>query len=431
MRTEQPSTFNKAARSSRLSVMTFLNEVADDYPEAISLASGRPAPEFFDIDGWPDARDRFERHVRAQSGATFSAAARKIAQYGRTAGIINDLVAGQLRQDEQLHCDGSRIVITNGCQEALALCIQALCSEPGDALLVRNPTYIGATGAAEVAGVEVVAIDEQRGSWTAGVDAAVHAAGGAGRRIRAFYLIPQFDNPTGGVLTETERVEILEACARHGVVVLEDNPYGMFRFDGPPLRPMAALDQHGGVIYLATYSKTLCPAVRVGCAVLPATLFGDAAGARALTAELVERKSLLTVNTSQFNQALVGGVLLAEEGSLERLVEAPRRHYARNRDALLDALAREFADYEGLITWNRPAGGFFLTLGLPFAFGAAELVRCAAEYGVAVMPMSFFALDDAHRCQVRLAYSNVTPDEIQRAVAAFGRSVLGQMTELA
>jgi (S)-3,5-dihydroxyphenylglycine transaminase len=420
----------KGELSSRLSVMTFLNEVADDYPEAISLASGRPAPDFFDMDGWSGARALFDRYMQASSGASALTTARRIAQYGRTAGMINDLVAEQLRRDEGLPCDADRVVITNGCQEALALCLQALCSAPGDVLLVRNPTYIGATGAAEVAGIELLAVDERLESWTAAIETALHAASHRGRRIRAFYVIPQFDNPTGSVLTEEERVEILDVCARNRVVVLEDNPYGMFHFDGPTLRPMAALDDHGAVIYLATYSKTLCPAVRVGCAVLPKTLFGDGLAARVLATQLVQRKSLLTVNTSQFNQALVGGVILAEEGTLSRIVEAPRRHYARNRDTLVNALAAEFAGYEEFVAWNHPLGGFFLTLELPFSFGAPELVRCAADYGVAVLPMLFFSLDDSQRFRVRLAYSDATPAEITRAVAAFGRSVRDRMTEL-
>ncbi len=411
-----------ARSQASLDVMRFLNEVADDYPDAVSLASGRPADDFFDLDEWMHAVQRYRRHLATREGSDPAFVGRRLGQYGRTAGIINELIAEQLRRDEGILTTPDRIVVTAGCQEALALCIQALCSGPTDTLLVRNPTYIGATGAASLAGVDVIALDNRAGiDCASGLLDAIVLAERQGQRPRALYLVPQFDNPTGEVLSTHERRHILEICAANRIVVLEDNPYGMFHFEGGRDLPMAALDVHGCVIYLATYSKTLCPAVRVGCAVLPETLFGDAAASRALATGLTERKSFLTVNTSQLNQALVGGVLLAHEGSLERLAEPARALYRRNRDLMLASLERAFAS--SLVTWNRPRGGFFLSLDLPFPFDANDAVECAADYSVIVMPMSFFALDDSQRQRVRLSFSNVTPEQLEHGIASFARYV--------
>jgi (S)-3,5-dihydroxyphenylglycine transaminase len=416
------------AQGSRLTVMNFLNEVGADFPQAISFASGRPAEAFFRLDDWLSAIPRYLEHFGRGRGLKMSAAATLLAQYGRTAGMINELVAAQLRRDEGLHCAPEQVLITAGCQEALALCLGALCRDADDVVLARNPTYIGVTGVADLAGIELQPLLDGGGpGWMEGLRATVARLKTRGKRARALYLIPEFDNPTGNLMPAADRAEILEFCAEHRIVVLEDNPYGMFRFEGPRLPPLAAVDTRGTVIYLGTYSKTLCPAVRVGCAVLPATLFGDAAAARALYADLAERKSFATVNTSQLNQALVGGVLLDQGLSLGELIRAPLAHYRRNRDVLVEELSRAFGGLQPEIAWNCPQGGFFLSLSLPFEFGQQEVLDCARDFQVIPMPMQFFALDGSCRQQVRLAFSNQDPASIALGVERLARFVFERL----
>lgn len=416
-------------RSSRLSVMNFLNEAVNRYPNAISFASGRPAESFFSIERWLDAVPMFIEHIAKANGYGVSLAAKRLAQYGRTAGIIEALIAEQLRNDEHVGCDSEQVVVTAGCQEALSLAIPALCRTAGDVMLARNPTYIGVTGVADLAGIEIVPIEPRTDEdWARALARVTAELRRAGKTARGLYLTPEFDNPTGTVLTEAQRRSIIEGCAEHRIVVLEDNPYGMFRFEGTATPPMAALDDVGCVVYLATYSKTLCPAVRVGAAVVPKQLFGSATAARRFRDDLCERKSFVTVNTSQVTQALVGGVLLGEGCSLRRLVEGPRTHYHRNRDALLQALDRAFGAQRGELAWNRPEGGFFLSVSLPFDFGQEQTAQCASEHGVIVMPMTFFALDGTHRREVRLAFSNTDEREIEAGVARFARYVETQLS---
>jgi (S)-3,5-dihydroxyphenylglycine transaminase len=411
-------------QASRLSVMNFLNEVGADFPQAISFASGRPTAEFFRLDDWLAAIPRYTDYFARQLGVQTRDASALLAQYGRTAGIINELVAAQLARDEGLQCAPDQVLITAGCQEALALCLSALCTEPGDVVLARNPTYIGVTGVADLAGIELVPLTGGAGSdWSGSLRATVAALQAQGRRARALYLIPEFDNPTGSVMPAADRVEVLRFCAEQRIVILEDNPYGMFRFEGRRLPSLAAQDRCGTVIYLGTYSKTLCPAVRIGCAVLPGTLFGDAAAARALYANLSERKSFITVNTSQLNQALVGGVLLDQQLSLAELTRAPLQHYRRNRDVLVGELDRAFGDLRPQVHWNCPQGGFFLSLTLPFEFGQRDVLCCAESYQVIPMPMQFFALDGSCKNQIRLAFSNLTTDAIATGISRFARFV--------
>jgi len=410
----------------RLSVMNFLNEVAERYPSAISFASGRPADGFFELDAWLGGIPRLIEHLAARDGRDADAVARQIAQYGRTNGFINDLVAAQLASDEGVRAEAGRIIVTAGCQEALSLCIGALCTGRGDVVLSRNPTYIGVTGAATLAGVEQVVVPGEMSHCAAAIAQTVEMLKRRGKRPRALYLTPSFDNPTGATMSVEERIAVLDVCYEHRIVVLEDNPYGMFGFEQAAPLNMAALDRRGVVIYLGTYSKSLCPSVRVGCLVVPQTLFGDESASRELVEALGMRKSFATVNTSQLNQALVGGVLLAEEFSLKRLVEPVRSHYWRNRDLLLKCLADAFPDDCG-VRWNRPEGGFFLSVQMPFAFGQAEVERCASEFGVIPMPMSYFALDDTHSATVRMAFSNVSHEQIVRGVDRFSRFVHGRL----
>lgn len=418
-----------AAPSSTLAVMNFLNEVALDHPLATSLASGRPAERFFDLARWLGELPRFVAYFAKQSGVDYGTAERRLAQYGRTAGVINDLVAAQVTADQGLGCTSDQIVLTAGCQEAIAICLQALCSEPGDVLVVRSPTYIGATGIAELYGIGVVGVScadpDQFVDALADVVADVTRSG---RRVRALYVIPTFDNPSGTSLSAAVRADLVGWCAERRIAVLEDSPYDLFRFDGAPVAPAAAVDEPGCVLFLGTYSKTLCPAVRVGFVRVPPRWFGSEDAARALVERLVALKSFLTVNTSQLMQAVVGGVLLANGGSLARANAPAVAHYRANRDRMLAALTDAFRS-EPDARWNAPEGGFFLTLTLPIRFGRDEVEACAREQRVVVTPLSFFAIppDDAHARTVRLAFSSVSADEIAPAVhrlAAFVESRL-------
>ncbi|WP_334186708.1 aminotransferase-like domain-containing protein [Noviherbaspirillum sp.] len=410
--------------SSRLDVMNFLNEVAQNYPSAISFASGRPAEQFFDIEAWIGRIPLFVEHFARQHGLPNETARNLIGQYGRTNGIMCDLIARQLALDEGVSCHPRQIVVTTGCQEAMSLCITHLCRHPDDIILTRSPAYIGITGIADMNGIGIVpfASDDSKPLADA-LEEAIRNARSENKRPRAVYLVPDFDNPTGSVLSHLERQQIIEVCARHGVVILEDNPYGMFRYDGDVVPTMFALDTKGCVVYLGTYSKSICPGLRVGFAVVPeGEMSGGQSGAEMLDA-LSQAKSFATVNTSQIGQAIAGAILLSEAGSLRKLITPVIHHYRTNRDAMLHSLEDTFSGYEDDVTWNRPDGGFFLTVRLPFEFGRDEAEFCANEHGVLTMPLSFFALGDDGRDRVRLAFSNSDPERIREGIARFGAFV--------
>ncbi|WP_232372323.1 PLP-dependent aminotransferase family protein [Xanthomonas hydrangeae] len=422
-----PSPPSTATAGDRLEVMNFLNEVSARYPQAISFASGRPSDSGFDLQAWMHTLPRFASYFAQRHGLAPHHALELIAQYGRTQGILDELIAAQLRHDEQVLATPERIIVTAGCQEALLLCVTELCQTKDDVILARNPSYIGITGVADTHGIEIVAFNQHACSDAyADASALQHTLlqlQAAGKRARVLYLVPDFDNPTGTLLSREAREAIVQMCAEHGIVILEDNPYGMFGFEAERVAPMAALDRHGCVIYLGTYSKTLCPALRVGFAMLPAQLFGDADAATALKERLLRRKSFCSLNTSQIGQAIVGGVLLEHGGSLQRLISAPRALYRHNRDRMLACLQHELGQCAPQVRWNTPAGGFFLVVTLPFAFTAEDAEICARQYGVLVMPLSFFAIDGGCSMQVRLAYSNVASQDIAHGIGQFAAFV--------
>jgi (S)-3,5-dihydroxyphenylglycine transaminase len=406
--------------SSRLEVMNFLNEVAGNYPRAISFASGRPAEEFFLVDQWLDKIQDFISYYARNKSIDRQGALNLLAQYGRTNGIISDLIARQVGVDEQIVCEGDQIIATAGCQEAIALCLTALCPDSRDVVIVRSPTYIGLTGVADLHNIPLApVVCKDPDDFPQALRSEVSRLRSIGKCPRALYIVPDFDNPTGTVLSLKARQQLLDYCAGERIVILEDNPYGMFCYEGERLPPLAALDRHGSTIYLGTYSKTLCPALRVGFIILPRQLLGHARNSQQLSGRISIAKSFITCNTSQFMQALVGGVLLSEQGSLARIVQPALNQYRRNLHAMAGALQTTLGGFGDAVKWNQPSGGFFLTIDLPFEFKQDDVARCASEYQAIVMPLSFFALTDDHDRSVRLAFSNLSPERIEIGISRF------------
>lgn len=410
-----------------LEVMNFLNEVVLDHPEAISFAPGRPSEALFDVAGGLASLSAFVDHLAAEEGTAPGTCLDSLGQYHRTNGIINRLLARHLELDEGIRAAPASIMVTVGCQEAMLVALIGL-FEPGvDALLVSDPTYIGITGPARFLGVPVHPVPAgPEGLAPQAVAEALVEVRRKGLRPRALYDVPTFNNPLGTCMPEAARRELLELARREGLLVLEDNAYGMFSYDGETPPALKALDREGVVVYLGSFAKTLFPGLRVGFLVADqeAALGGGATASLAVALSRI--KSLTTVTTPPLTQAVVGGTLLAGDGSLAPRVRGLLPHYRANRDRMLASLEAAFegdSELAGRVGWNRPAGGFFLTVTLPFAFTEERLRACVEDFGVIVCPMSFFTLSGGRENQVRLSFSYVTTEEIDEGVGRFGRFV--------
>lgn len=404
-----------------LDVMNFLNEVVLRHPGAISFAPGRPTEQHFDVEGSLGKAPAFVAHRAAALGWSQAAVWNDLGQYNKTNGIINDLVARHLQVDEGIEVAPAAVMITQGCQEAMVVLLLGLFEAERDVLLVSDPTYIGITGLAAIAGIEIKPVAmEAEGLPMERLREAIAAVRAAGKRPRAFYHIPDFNNPLGSQMPLEERHRLLDLLRKEGVLLFEDNPYGMFAFDAEPLPTLKQLDRHGLVIYLGSFAKTLYPGLRVGYLVADQPVRDPGGRLVPLAVELSKVKSLTTVNTSPLLQAIAGAILLENDCSLRAVVERKLPFYRGNRDRMQQCLEKELGGLSG-VTWNRPAGGFFMTVDVPFVFGDAEVELCARDYGVIVCPVSYFALSPGRERQVRLSFSYVNEAQIEEGIGRFAR----------
>ncbi|PRY41646.1 PLP-dependent aminotransferase family protein [Umezawaea tangerina] len=395
--------------------MNFLNEVAGRFPDAISFAPGRPTEDGFDLADLHAYLDAYALHLAETKGYDRARVHRELFQYGRTKGIVHELIARQLELDEGITVDPEAILVTVGAQEALWLVLRALRATDRDVLLAVAPTYVGLTGAARLLDMPVRPVRE----GPDGVDpddllAQLAAARAEGLRPRALYLVPDFSNPSGRSMTLPGRARLLEIAAEQDLLLLEDNPYGFFQaVEGERPPTLKALDTGQRVVYLGSLSKTCFPGARVGFAVADQRIAGRDGAGGLLADELSKAKSMLTVNTSAVSQALVGGMLLKHGGSLLRANRRQIDTYRRNLDCLLRGLARRLGGLDG-VHWNTPGGGFFVGLTVPFPVTDELLDVAANRYGVLFTPMRHFHDDDevaAH--QMRLSCSSLTTDQIE------------------
>ncbi|WP_158079414.1 aminotransferase class I/II-fold pyridoxal phosphate-dependent enzyme, partial [Actinomadura sp. CNU-125] len=374
-----------------LDAMNFLNEITFRYPDAISFAPGRPYDGFFDNAQIFEHVRRYLDH-RAGAGATPDDLRTELFQYGPTAGRIRDVLADSLRADEGIDVPPEAIVVTVGAQEAMLLVLRALAAGPRDSVLASTPCYVGFTGAARILGVPVAAVPEgPDGPSPAALEAAILAERAAGRRPRAFYVVPDHSNPSGATVDLPARRALLDLAARHDLLIIEDTPYRLVS-PGRPLPTLKSLDRDRRVVHVGSFSKTLFPGARVGFAVADQTVAERrrhrAAGRRAGQDQ--------EHGHGQHPVAEPGrraGALLAADGRVSRLNAEPAEYYGRAMRATLDRLDHELpaARRAALgVRWTTPSGGFFLTVQVPFDADDAALARAARDFGVIWTPMTQF-----------------------------------------
>ncbi len=394
--------------------MNFLNEVAGRFPDAISLAAGRPYDAFYAVEDVERYLTAYVSYLRA-CGHGEARVRQAILQYGRTNGLLGEMIARMLELDEGIRVPPESVMVTSGCQEAMIVALRGLCAGPEDVVLAAEPCYVGLTGAARVLGVTVVPVPETaaglRPETVARVAREVRASG---RVPRALYVVSNFANPSGVSLAADVRRGLIEVAADHDLLILEDDPYGLFGLDDLHIPALKSLDTDQRVIYLGSFAKSVFPGARVGFMVADQVVV-SAAGHRTLLAdELSTIKSMVTVNTSPIAQAVIGGVLVSCGYSLRTANREKIEFYRRNLRVLLAALERHFDD--PAITWNSPSGGFFAVMDVPVRADEKLLELSARDYGVLWTPMSFFYLNGGGAHAIRLSCSALVPDQIDEGV---------------
>ncbi|MGD0243426.1 MAG: PLP-dependent aminotransferase family protein [Streptosporangiaceae bacterium] len=395
--------------------MNFLNEVAGRFPAAISLAAGRPYDEFYAVEDVERYLGAYVAHLRGQ-GMDEARVRQAILQYGRTNGQLGEMIARMLEIDEDIRVPADAVMVTAGCQEAMIIALRGLCAGPGDVVLAAEPCYVGLTGAARVLDIPVVGVPETaeglRPETVARVAREVRASG---RRPVALYVVSNFANPSGVSLTAEVRRGLIETAAAEDLLILEDDPYGLFGLDDRRSPALKALDTDQRVIYLGSFAKSVFPGARVGFLVADQTVVGADGRCSLLADELSTVKSMVTVNTSPIAQAVIGGVLVSCGYNLRAANREKIAFYRHNLRALLAALERNFAA-DPALGWNSPSGGFFAVLTTPVRTDEKLLELSARDYGVLWTPMSFFYLDGGGTQAIRLSCSALTADRIDEGV---------------
>ncbi|GAA3669500.1 PLP-dependent aminotransferase family protein [Nonomuraea antimicrobica] len=301
---------------------------------------------------------------------------------------------------EGIRAGANDVVVTVGSQQALDL-ITRIFIDPGDVVLAEGPSYVGALGtfAAYQAKVVHIAMDDH-GIVPESLAQTIYALETAGAPIKFLYTIPTFHNPGGVTLNIARRQQVLDICQRAGILIIEDNPYGLLGFDGEPMRALRA-DNPDGVVYLGSFSKTLAPGFRVGWALAP----------HAIREKLVLAMESAVLSHSSFTQLAVGQYLATQPW--EEQIKTFRELYRERRDALLDALESLMPPE---VTWTRPGGGFFVWATLPEGLDSKAILPRAVAERVAFVPGTGFFSDGSGARHMRLSYCYPEPDRIREGV---------------
>ena len=304
------------------------------------------------------------------------------------------------------------VIITTGSQQALDL-ISRIFLDPGDVVLVEAPSYVGALGTFHQYEGKVVHVAmDNNGLIPDALREAIKVTRAAGHKIKFLYLIPNYQNPAGVLLSPERRTEILEICREAAIFVIEDNPYGLLGFDGPSPNAMRAEDSEN-VIYLGSFSKTICPGFRIGWALVP----------QALKEKLVIASESSILCPSNFSQLSISSYL--SDQPWRDQIAAFTKLYKVRRDAMLETLEKHFPKEA---TWTKPGGGFYVWVTLPPEIDTKAMMPKAIVSKVAYVPGTAFYADGLGSWSMRLSYCYPTPERIREGVKSLGAVIANEMS---
>jgi 2-aminoadipate transaminase len=348
--------------------------------DTISFARGAPSLDIVDVEGLKDAAAR--AFANDPGGAT---------AYGTAIGYV------PLREwiAEQHSVEPGNVIVTNGSMQADAFLFDELV-EPSDTVIVERPTYDRTLLALRqrLADIRMVQL-EPDGIDVDGVANLIDA----GLEPKLAHVIPNFQNPAGHTLSRDKRDALVNLAREHRFTIFEDDPYVSIRFAGDPLPTMLSLDRDENVVYASSFSKTVCPGIRVGYLVGPADLI----------ASIVKRATNTYISPNMVAQAIVHE--FCQSGALQRSIETVRTNLKARVEALVTALERDLPDAR----FVAPEGGYFMWLELPEGTDVDTLFAAAGERGVTFVKGSDFLLEGG-RNALRLAYSGVTPEQIDEGI---------------
>ncbi len=373
-------------------------------PEVISLAGGLPDTSTFPPESFAAQMTKIAQESSAQA-----------LQYGPTEGFAETKECiRELMRAERMDPDAGDIVVTTGGQQAIDLVAKTLV-DPGDIVIAEAPTYPGAVPVfcsyeAQTLQIEV---DEQ-GMRLDALEELLDRLAAGGRRPKFVYTVPSFQNPAGVTMSPERRRRLVEIARERELLLVEDNPYGLLRYEGEPVETLYSLDGGDYVIYLGTFSKILSPGIRLGwlCAPPP------------VVEKVVLGKQASDLCTSTLTQYFVREYFA--EGRWHEYIEDLCDVYRERRDAMLEALERHFP---AGARWSRPEGGLFCWATLPSYIDTTDLLAKALRDNVAFVPGAAAYVDGRGGSSMRLNFSASPPEEIQEGIRRIG-AVISEQVEL-
>jgi 2-aminoadipate transaminase len=374
-------------------------------PEIVSLAGGMPNLSALPMEMMAEV----VRDLVATNG-------NEALQYGSGQGhpLLREQIC-EVMALEGIRASADDVIVTTGSQQALDL-ISRIFIDPGDVVLVEAPSYVGALGTFSQYQAAVVHVEtDQDGMVPAALVEAIKSVRETGRKIKFLYLIPNYQNPTGVMLSADRRTEILQICAKEEIFIVEDNPYGLLGFDRPSPNAMRAQDSEN-VIYLGSFSKTIASGLRVGWALVP----------QSIKDKLVIASESSILCPSNFTQLTISSYLKDQpwRDQIASFVDL----YRVRRDAMLESLDAHFPKEA---TWTKPGGGFYVWVTLPPEIDTKAMVPKAIVAKVAYVPGSAFYADGFGSWQMRLSYCHPTPERIREGVKSLGAVVKKELASRA
>lgn len=397
--------------SSALGVHRFANRVARIKPSAIreilkaalnsemiSFAGGLPAAELFPVDGIAAATER----VLSRSGAA-------ALQYSTTEGMpeLREWVAARLNARHATSFDPQDVVITAGSQQALDLFAKVFI-DPGDTIVVENPSYLGAIQAFDAYEPRYLAIETDAHGIVP--DSLEHALSTERPTPKFLYLTPNYQNPTGVTLAAARRAEVVAIAEQYNVPVFEDDPYGDINFERTPLPPLIAHAGDATIVYGGTSSKMVAPGLRVAWMVIPD---------REVREKVVHSKQGMDLHTGTFAQHVLHAYV-TDGDALERHLELVRTTYAARRNAMRDALREFMPDH---VRFNAPDGGMFFWATVDPAIDTQRLFETAIRQNVVFVPGRPFYPYQDRGDGMRLNFSASNEDRIRTGVERLAQAI--------
>ena len=368
----------------------------------ISLAGGLPDTSTFP----PDTFAAVAQRIAAESCA-------KALQYGPTEGLDGTKACiAEVMAAEGMRVDHEDLIVTTGGQQVIDLVTKTLI-DPGDVVIAEGPTYPGAVPVFSSYQADVVQVDmDSDGMRIDLLEDTLDRLERDGRRPKFIYTVPSFQNPAGVTMSQARRRRLVEVAHERELLVLEDNPYGLLRYEGDAPTPLLSLDGGVYVMYLGTFSKILSPGIRLGWVVAPPPVLE----------KINLGKQAADLCTSTLSQLMVQAYF--EESHWRDYVESLTEIYRARRDTMLDALAEHFPRQA---EWTRPAGGLFIWVTLPDFIDTTDLLARALRDNVAFVPGEAAFLDGRGRSAMRLNFSGSDEDAIREGIRRIGEVVTEQV----